>query len=250
LPAFAAELVQRRVAAIVAFGDASAFAAKAATRTIPVAFLVAQDPVSLGLVASLARPDGNLTGVNWFPAEVAGKRLELLREMVPKAVRIAVLVDSNSTTNTESTLRDVEQAARAMEMQIQVFNVGTGRQIDAVFEKFDDERPDALFASTSAFFNDRRVQLAMQAAIHKIPATYPFRDFADAGGLMSYGANLRDATRQLGAYVGRLLKGAKPADLPVLQATKFEFVVNHQTARMLGLAVPPTLLAIADEVIE
>jgi putative ABC transport system substrate-binding protein len=250
LPALAAELVRRRVAVIVVFGPVVAFAAKAATTTIPIVFVVPEDPVRLGLVTSLARPGGNLTGINFFPAEVTGKRLELLRELVPGAVRIAVLVDPTNPTSTESTLRDVEAAARAMGLQIQVFNVGTSREIDAVFEGFVRERPDALFAPISAFLIDRRVQLALQAAIYRVPATYALREFVEAGGLMSYGASLRDAYRQVGIYAGRVLKGAKPADLPVVQATKFELVINHQTARMLGLTVPPTLLARADEVIE
>jgi ABC-type uncharacterized transport system substrate-binding protein len=250
LPALAAELVRRRVAVIVVFGPVVAFAAKAATTTIPVVFVVPEDPVRLGLVASLARPGGNLTGINFFPAEVTGKRLELLRELVPGAVRIGVLVEPTNPTSTESTLKDVEAAARAMGLQIQVFNVRTSSEIDAVFEGFVRERPDALFAPISAFLIDRRVQLALQAAIYRVPATYALREFVEAGGLMSYGASLRDAYRQVGIYAGRILKGAKPEDLPVVQATKFELVINHQSARMLGITVPPTLLARADEVIE
>ena len=250
LPTLAAELVRGQVVAIAAIGPAAAFAAKAATKTIPIVFLVPEDPVKLGLVKSLARPGDNLTGVNWFPAEVTAKRLELLRELVPGAARIVVLVDPATTTTTESTLRDVEAAARAMGLQIQVLSAGTSREIDAAFASFVRERPDALFAATSAFFADRRIQLALQAMLHRIPATYPFREFAEYGGLMSYGANLRDALRHVGVYAGRILKGAKPADLPVVQSTKFELVINHQTARMLGLTVPSSLLAIADEVIE
>ena len=250
LPALATELVRRGVAVIVVFGPVVAFAAKAATTTIPIVFVVPEDPVRLGLVTNLARPGGNLTGINFFPAEVTGKRLELLRELVPAAVRIAVLVEPTNPTSTESTLRDVEGASRAMGLQMQVFKVSTSREIDAVFEGFVRERPDALLAPISAFLMDRRVQLALQAAICRVPATYPLREFVEAGGLMSYGASLRDAYRQVGTYAGRILKGAKPADLPVVQATKFELVINAQTARMLGLDVPPTLLARADEVIE
>ena len=250
LPALATELVRRGVAVIVVFGPVVAFAAKAATTTIPIVFVVPEDPVRLGLVTSLARPGGNLTGINFFPAEVTGKRLELLRELVPAAVRIAVLVEPTNPTSTESTLRDVEGASRAMGLQMQVFKVSTSREIDAVFEGFVRERPDALLAPISAFLMDRRVQLALQAAICRVPATYPLREFVEAGGLMSYGASLRDAYRQVGTYAGRILKGAKPADLPVVQATKFELVINAQTARMLGLDVPHSLLARADEVIE
>ena len=250
LPALATELVRRGVAVIVVFGPVVAFAAKAATTTIPIVFVVPEDPVRLGLVTSLARPGGNLTGINFFPDEVTGKRLELLRELVPAPVRIAVLVEPTNPTSTESTLRDVEGASRAMGLQMQVFKVSTSREIDAVFEGFVRERPDALLAPISAFLMDRRVQLALQAAICRVPATYPLREFVEAGGLMSYGASLRDAYRQAGTYAGRILKGAKPADLPVVQATKFELVINAQTARMLGLTVPPSLLARADEVIE
>ena len=250
LPALATELVRRGVAVIVVFGPVVAFAAKAATTTIPIVFVVPEDPVRLGLVTNLARPGGNLTGINFFPAEVTGKRLELLRELVPALVRIAVLVEPTNPTSTKSTLRDVEGASRAMGLQMQVFKVSTSREIDAVFEGFVRERPDALLAPISAFLMDRRVQLALQAAICRVPATYPLREFVEAGGLMSYGASLRDAYRQVGTYAGRILKGAKPADLPVVQATKFELVINAQTARMLGLDVPHSLLARADEVIE
>ena len=250
LPALADELVRRPVAVIVApAGPPVAFAAKAATKTIPIGFIVAEDPVKLGLVASLNRPGGNLTGINFLNAELAAKRLGLLRELVPGAVRIAVLVDPTSTT-TESTLRDVRAASRAMGLQIQVLNASTSREIDAIFESFVRARPDALFPAVSAFFVDRRVQLALQAMLHRLPGIFPAREHVDAGGLMSYGASLTDAYRQVGVYTGRILKGAKPADLPVVQSSKFELVINHQTARMLGITVPPTLLATADEVIE
>jgi len=218
--------------------------------TIPVVFLAPEDPVRLSLVASLARPEGNLTGLNFFASELAAKRLELLRELVPATSRVAVLVDPNNAAGTESTLRDVEPAARAMGLQIQVFKASTSREIDATFAGFVRERPDALFVATAPFLTDRRVQLALLAAIHRIPAIYPWRDFVEAGGLMSYGASLRDAYRLVGVYVGRILKGAKPADLPVLQSTRFELVLNHQAARLLGLTVPDKLLVAADEVIE
>ena len=248
LPALAAELVRREVAVIATTGPAT-FAAKTATTTIPLVFIAADDPVKLGLVGSLARPAGNLTGINFLNTEVAAKRLELLRELVPAADRIAALADSNAT-GTETTLGELEAASRAAGWQLQVHNVSTPDEIDAVFEGFARERPDALFVPVSSFLVDRRVQLALQAAIQKVPATYPLREFPEAGGLMSYGASLKDAFRQAGTYVGRILKGAKPADLPVAQATKFELVINHQSARMIGLTVPRSLLMIADEVIE
>jgi putative ABC transport system substrate-binding protein len=222
-------------------------AAKAATTTIPIVFIVAEDPVRLGFVGSLARPGGNLTGVNIFTIELAAKRLELLRELVPGAARMAVLVTAASA---ETTMKDVEAAARALGLQIQVFNVSAIREIDAAFATFARERPDALFVAGDAFLSGRRVQLTQLAAFHRLPATYALRDYAEAGGLMSYGPSISDAFRQIGVYTGRILKGAKPADLPVVQPNKFELVINAGTARMLGLEVPPTLLAQADEVIE
>jgi putative ABC transport system substrate-binding protein len=249
LPAQAADLVRRGVSVIAAFAPSAAVAAKAATATIPIVFAVPGDPVSLGLVASLARPGGNLTGVNFFVGELVAKRLELLRELVPAVTRVAVLINPSSPV-AEITVRDVEVAARSLGLQVQVLNAGTSRDINAVFATFVRQRPDALFVGGDPFFNDRRVQLANVAAYHRIPATYSNRDLAEAGGLMSYGTNLGDAFRQVGVYVGRILKGAKPADLPVVQSTKFELVINHQTAGMLGLTVPPSLLATADEVIE
>jgi putative tryptophan/tyrosine transport system substrate-binding protein len=231
-------------------GAAVALAAKAATTTIPVVFGVAQDPVMLGLVASFARPGGNLTGINFFTAELAAKRLELLRELLPAAVRVAVLVNPANATSTESTLRDVAAAARTMGLQIQIFNASTSREIDAAFATLVREKPDALFVDGGAFFSSRRVQLTHLASRHAIPATYGSREDAEAGGLMSYGTSFPDTYRQMGIYTGRILKGAKPADLPVVQSTKFELVINLHIARMLGLTVPPTLLARADEVIE
>ena len=251
LPALAAELVRRRVAVIVTNGgSASAFAAKAATTTIPIVFSVGEDPVRLGLVASLARPGGNLTGINLVISELTTKRLGLLRELVPGAARVAVLVNPANTANAETTLRDVEPAARAMGLQIEVLKASTSREIDAAFATFVRERPDALLVGGDPFFRARRVQLANLASHLSIPATYALRDYAEAGGLMSYGSNLTDSYRQVGVYTGRILKGAKPADLPVVQASKFELVINAQTARLLGLTVPPQLLARADDVIE
>jgi ABC-type uncharacterized transport system substrate-binding protein len=249
LPALAADLVRRRVAVIATVGTA-AFAVKAATTTIPIVFVGGEDPVKLGLVASLARPGGNLTGINWLGGELAAKRLELLRQLVPAATRVAVLVNPAFATLTEITLRDVETAARAMGLQIQVLNADTSREIDAAFEIIGREKPDALFVGPGPFFNSRRVQMAQLAARYAVPATYTTRLEAEAGGLMSYGPSVTDAYRQVGAYTGRILKGAKPADLPVVQSSKFELVINAQTARMLRLTVPPSLLALADEVIE
>jgi putative ABC transport system substrate-binding protein len=251
LPALAAELVRRQVSVIAALGGpVPALAAKAATAIIPVVFLVAEDPVKLGLVASLARPSGNLTGINFFNAELGAKRLELLRTLVPGAARVAILVNPANAQTTETTLRDLEPAGRAMGLQLQVLNASSSRDIDKAFEALARDRPDAVFVSLDTSFADRRVQLVHLASRHVIPATYALRDFVEAGGLMSYGTNFVDAYRQAGAYTGRILKGAKPADLPVVQSTKFEFVINAQTARMLGLDVPPSLLARADEVIE
>jgi putative tryptophan/tyrosine transport system substrate-binding protein len=251
LPALAADLVRRRVAVIATVhGPAVTLAAKAATTTIPIVFTIAEDPVRLGLVASLARPGGNVTGINFVTGELAAKRLELLRELLPRAARVAVLVNPANFTQTETTLRDLEPAARAIGSQIQVFKADTSREIDAAFATFAHERPDALFVSSSAYLTSRRVQLTQLAARHAIPATYPGRQYVEAGGLMSYGSNLADGWRQLGLHTGRVLKGAKPAELPVVQSTKFELVINAQTARMLSLTVPASLLAIADEVIE
>jgi putative ABC transport system substrate-binding protein len=251
LPALAAELIRRKVVVIAAVGGvASPRAAGAETKTISIVFLVAEDPVKLGLVTSLAKPGGNLTGINFFAGEVAAKRLELLRQLLPKAIRVAVLVDPVNSTTTESTLRGLEAAVRTMGMQIQRLNASTIPEIDAAFTTLANERPDGLFVGTSPFLLSRRVQLAQLTARHAIPAIYQDREHAEVGGLMSYGTNIGDAYRQVGNYCGRILKGAKPADLPVVQSSKFELVINRSTARMLGLVVPPTLLSIADEVIE
>jgi putative ABC transport system substrate-binding protein len=250
LPTLATDLVQRRVAVIVTSGIPSILATKAATTTIPIVFVLGEDPVRLGLVASLARPGGNLTGINVLLTELAAKRLELLRELVPSAARVAVLVNPANATTTESTLRGVEPAARAMGLRIQVLNASTIREIDAAFAALVSERPDALFVANDPFLLDRRVQLALLAVLHRLPAIYQERLNSEVGGLMSYGTNIADAFRQLGVYAGRILKGAKPADLPVVQSSKFELVINAATARMLGLTVPDKLLALADEVIE
>ena len=249
LPELVADLLRRRVAVIAAADMASTRAAQAATTTIPIVFLVGADPVSRGLVASLARPGGNATGINVFTGELVAKRLGLLRELVPGATRVAALVHS-ADADADSTSRDVEAAARAMGLQIQVFKPSTSREISAAFAIFMRERPDALFVGPGPFFNTRRVQLVLLAATNKIPTISGVRGYVEAGGLMSYGASLADAFRQVGIYTGRILKGEKPADLPVLQPTKFEFVINAETARMLGVTVPDKLLALADEVIE
>jgi putative ABC transport system substrate-binding protein len=250
LPELAADLVRRQVTVIATAGDDVALAAKAATTKIPIVFLASQDPVRLGLVGSLARPGGNITGINFLTGELVAKRLEILRELVPAARRVAVLVNTAFPANADTTLKQVEEAARTIGVQIQVFSAGTSGEIDAVFETFERERPDALFLSSDTFLTSRRVQLVNLSARHAIPAAFPNRESTEIGGLMSYGSNIPDAWRQSGGYAGRILKGEKPADLPVVQASKFELVINHQTARMLRLDVPPTLLAHADEVIE
>ena len=251
LPSLMADLIRRHVAVIATPGsNPAALAAKAATTTIPIVFGVGADPVKMGLVASLARPGGNATGINFFLADVAAKRLGLLHNLVPKAVRIAVLVDPTNTSTAEATLRDIPEAARALGLQIQVLNASTSREIEAAFATLVRDRADALFVAPDGFFISRRVQFATLAIRHGIPATYTTRDDVEAGGLMSYGTDILDMHRQAGVYTGKILKGAKPADLPVLQSTKFEFVINLQTARALGIGVPPGLLSIADEVIE
>jgi putative tryptophan/tyrosine transport system substrate-binding protein len=251
VPPLIADLVRSRVAVIAIPGTtAAAIAAKAATATIPIVFGVAEDPVKLGLVASLARPGGNATGVNSFISEVVSKRLALLHELVPKAVRVAVFVNPANVSGTEATLRDVQEAARAIGLQIEVINASTSREIDAAFATLARGRPDALFVGPDGFFNSRIVQFATLTARERIPTAYANRDHVAAGGLMSYGTDRVDRFHQVGVYTGNILKGAKPAELPVLQPTKFEFVINRQTARALGVEVPERLLAIADEVIE
>jgi putative ABC transport system substrate-binding protein len=249
LPELAAELVRRQVTVIAAPQAASALAVKALTTTIPTVFIAPEDPVKLGLVASLARPGGNLTGFNLFSGELSAKRLELLRAMVPGAARVAVLVNPTNPA-LETTVRDVEAAARAMGLQIQVFNASTSGEINAAFASFARERPDAVFVQLDVFLNSRRAQLVNLASRHALPAIYANRDVVEMGGLLSYGTDIADSFRQVGVYTGRILKGAKPAELPVLQSSKYELVINHQTARMLDLTVPPSLLAVADEVIE
>ena len=251
VPVLMADLVRRRVAVIATFGASNlATAAKAATATIPIAFGVGEDPVKTGLVASLARPGGNATGINFFNGEVVGKRLGLLHEVVPKAVRIAVLVNPANTTSAENTLRGVQEAARAIGLQTHVLNASTSGEIDAAFATFERERPDALFVAPDGFFTSRRFQFADLAARNRIPAIYGQRDYVAAGGLMSYETSSLDRYRQVGIYTGNILKGEKPADLPVMRPTKFELVINMKTAKALGLTVPETLLATADEVIQ
>jgi putative ABC transport system substrate-binding protein len=251
LPALVADLVRRRVAVIATPANTpGTLAAKAGTATIPIIFGVGEDPVRLGLVASLSRPGGNATGINLFNAEVTAKGLRLLHDLVPKAVRVAVLVNPANAALAETTLRDVQEAAPAIGLRIQIFNATTAGEIDAAFATFARERPDALFVAPDAFFSSRAVQFATLTAVNKIPAAYWDRDIVAAGGLMSYGTDIADAFRQVGVYTGNILKGAKPADLPVLQSTKFEFAINLQTARALGIEVPSGLLFIADEVIE
>jgi putative ABC transport system substrate-binding protein len=251
LPVLVADLVRRKVAVIATPGFTSgAVAAKAATATIPIVFGASEDPVQRGLVASLARPGGNATGINFFSSELIAKRLRLLHDLVPKAVRIAVLVNPANARTAESTLREVQEAAPAIGLQIQIFNATTIGEIDAAFASLARERPDALFVAPDSFFLSRRGQFATLAARDRIPAAYTIREYVAAGGLMSYGTDLADSFRQVGVYTGRILKGAKPADLPVVQSTKFEFAINLQTARALGIEVPPAVLSIADEVIE
>src|SRR5262247_2028371 len=248
LPPLMSDLVRRRVAVIATAGDPSTLAAKAATMTIPIAFGFSGDPVGHGLVASLARLGGNATGINFFTSEVLAKRLGLLHELVPKAVRVALLVNPTNAASTESTLRDVPEAARAIGLQIQVLNASTSREIEAAFATIAHDRVDALFVGPDGFFIARRVQFATLATHYRIPAAYATREVVEIGGLMSYGTDLLDMYRQVGVYTGRILRGANPANLPVEQPTEFDFVINAQAARVLGLDVPPTLLARADEV--
>ena len=250
LPALLADLVRRQVAVIATPGTLPARAAKVATAAIPIVFGVGEDPVHLGLVASLARPGGNVTGINFFVQETVAKRLRLLHELVPKAVRIGVLVNPGNASVAEATVREAQKAAPTMGLEIQILNATTIGEIDAAFSVLARERLNALFVAGDAFLINRRVQLATLTARDRIPSAYATRDGVEAGGLMSYGTDLADSFRQIGVYTGTILKGAKPADLPVLQSTKFEFVINLLTARALGIEVPPGVISIADEVIE
>jgi putative ABC transport system substrate-binding protein len=251
MPELVADLVRRQVAVIATTsGIVSASAAKAATSTIPIVFIVSEDPVGLGLVASLARPGGNLTGINWFATEVIAKRLELLHKLTPAAARVAVLINPTSIEYAKATVIQAGAAAQSLGLQIQVLEASTIREINTTFATFAQDKPEALFVGTDPLFNGRRTQLVHLATRYAVPASYPARDYVEAGGLMSYGANIADAWRQAAAYAGRILKGAKPADLPVVQSSKFELVINAQTATMLGLTVPPELLTLADDMIE
>jgi len=249
LPALAAELVRREVAVIAAFGDIAAVAAKAATTAIPIVFGVSENPVKAGLVASLNRPGSNATGINFLGAELGSKQLGLLHELVPAAVRVGLLVNPR-VPQTETVTRDVAAAASAIGLQIDVVEASESREIEAAFRTLVRNRADALVIGADPFFASRRLQLATLATRHAIPAIFNIREYAEAGGLMSYGTSLIETYRQVGVYTGKILKGAKPADLPVEQSSKFELIINLPTARALGLEVPPTLLARADEVIE
>jgi putative ABC transport system substrate-binding protein len=250
LPLLAAELASRPVAVIITAGAPTALAAKAATTTIPIIFLVGNDPVQLGLAASLSRPDGNLTGIDIFTSQLGAKRLEVLRDLLPKATRMGVLVNPADAGATDAQLKEIDAGARAMGLQIKVHNADTRAEIDAAFEAMGRDRPDAVLAGTSVFLNGRRVQLTHLSTFYRLPTIYPLRDFVEVGGLISYGSDIIDSFRQAGRYVGRILKGAKPAELPILKAAKFELVINAQTARMLGLTVPSSLLGRADEIID
>ena len=251
LPELAADLVRRKVAVIASTGGIPAtLAAREATTSIPIVFTIPDDPVKIGLVSSVARPDRNLTGINYLNSEIIAKRLELLHELVPTATRIAVLVNPRNPVNAEATVSGAQSAGRSLGMQITAFNASTSREIDAAFAAMVAGQSDAVFVGGDGLFNSRRLQLAVLAARHRLPTASTSRDYPASGGLMSYGADVTDALRQTGVYAGRILKGAKPADLPVVQSTKIEFVINHQTARTLGIRVPDSLLARADEVIE
>jgi putative tryptophan/tyrosine transport system substrate-binding protein len=250
LPSLMADLVRRRVAVIATTGDPPTLAAKATTATIPIVFGMSEDPVRHGVVASLAHPGGNATGINFLTSEVLTKRLGLLHELAPKALRIAVLINPANTPSAEATLREVPEAARAIGLQVQILKANTSREIEAAFATIVRDRADALFVQPDGFFNARRVQFATLAMRYRIPAAYPAREYVEVGGLMSYGTDLLDMYRQVGVYSGRILKGANPAEMPVVQSTKFEFVINAQTARALDLEVPNSVQLLADEVIE
>ena len=251
LPSLMADLVRRRVAAIATpASNIAALAAKAATTTIPIVFGVGEDPVKLGLVASLARPGANATGINFFAQETTAKRLGLLHDLVPKALRIVVLVNPANAPTAEATLRDIPEAARAIGLQIQFLNASTGREIEAAFATLVRDQADALFVGSDGFFVGRRVQLATLATYYRIPAAHPARESVEVGGLMSYSADAADSFRQVGVYAGKILNGAKPAEMPVTQSTKFEFVINLQTARAIGLTIPSSMQALADKLIE
>jgi putative ABC transport system substrate-binding protein len=251
LPTLVADLIRRQVAVIATPATPlAALAAKAATATIPIIFSAAVDPVQIGLVASLARPGGNATGVNYFSSEVVGKRLRLLHDLVPKAVRIAALINPANAANAEPTLRELHEAASAIGLQLEILNATTIGEIDATFATFTNDRPDALFVGGDAFFYSRRRQIATLAARDKIPASFGSSDAVTDGGLISYSTDIADMNRQVGVYTGRVLKGEKPADMPVLQLAKFMLVINLRTARTLGIEVPSGLFSIADEVIE
>ncbi len=251
LPAVLDDVIQRRVGVIAIPGSGPAvLAAKAATATIPIVFGVAENPVGLGLVKSLAQPGGNATGINFFASEIDAKRLELMHELLPKASRFAVLVNPANVRYTEATSKALREAAQTLGIELVFFNASTPAEIDAAFAAITRERAQALFIAGEAIFSVRRMQLATLTARDRIPASYAVREGVEAGLLMSYGTSLVDMARQVGVYTGSILKGAKPSELPVLQATKFEFVINLQTARALGVEISPMLLARADEVIE
>jgi putative ABC transport system substrate-binding protein len=250
LPELAADLARRRVDVIVALASGqAALAAKAATATIPIVFGNGTDPVQVGLVASLNRPGGNISGVSSMSGELGGKQIGLLHELLPRATRFAMLVNPDSSA-AEALIKDARAAALAIGGQIEVFNANTAGGIDTAFAGFVQEQAEGLLVTTDPLFNDRRVQLITQTARHAMPAIYPFREYAESGGLMTYGPNLADRDRQVGLYTGRILKGEKPMDLPVMRSSKFEFIINLQTSKIIGITVPPILLATADEVIE
>jgi putative tryptophan/tyrosine transport system substrate-binding protein len=250
LPELLADLVRRQVAVIATLGTFPTQAAKAATVTIPIVFMVGEDPVELGLVGSFAKPGGNVTGVSVSTSEIVAKRLRLLHDLLPNAVRVAVLVDAGNAAITKTTIQDVQKAAPVMGLQTQIINATTVGEINEVFATFERERPDALFVGPDPFLTSRRVQLATLTARDRIPATYPLRDYVEVGGLMSYGPDFTDMFRQVGVYTGSILKGSKPAELPVLQPNKFDLVINITTANALGFTIPAGVISIADEVIE